>query len=1144
MSDRELAEVLREIDSIYSDLATTIGFIGSTSTIELEKPFSLSDYPSIKTRVDKALRRLAKKLDIAIVNGVRSQWSLANKKNDELCRLVFGDHLDKLTKAQARRYFNNNDAALSAFITRKENGLSLSNKVWNYAEQGRNEIEAALELGIKTGQDAVSMARDLKQYLKYPDKLFRRIRDKEGNLHLSKNALNFHPGQGVYRSSYKNARRLAATENNIAYSTADHKRYTQLDFIVGFRVNLSQNHTCLDSKGVPQPFHDICDELQGDYPKWFKFVGWHPLCRCFTTTILKTPEEVMRDSDGIDRGSVNEVKGMPPQWNDWLDKNRDRIERSEDKGTLPYFLRDNQWAWKEGVELDVPRPKTALLKAEERHAARTEEQIADIKARWHKRETAYDDARRVLHLVDSIPGLAEYWERRPMGEGETLKKLRYRFNTGKFKSYESLRFSAIEVLDLLRDLRKELSVLDNPIEVMKKWGVDAAFNIKQNVERTMARYAHESDKVKAQKYRFEARWIEENRKDTIPTWKEAQEAYIKAAKELEWNLEWAAFKDDLDALARDPMADFALVEEARKYIGKDKAKVKELIGEIGDNIRLTVAKAKFNHLFKHHPKLLVSFADSMELALDPDDAERVLEQAKVFTDAWDEAELRAIKTKKDIPPAMWDEIQAAIDADDYAALSKLVNNAENYVVLKKSRNEIRDILNNNSPLIENYDYKLFAALQDDLLGGTVETLGDIQLHIKQADNIINEFMDANIELLDYGKYDSKSRTFKALLKEGDEAIARDDLRGLKAILRKLKDEKERIENEKAYWAKVNAEWESMNNYVSKVKALNANDPVLDSLISSFEANYNGKKTLRSGRADYQAIMSRLTALGLKVDRRITIDDLKAQLGDKLPKTIEKLDKSIEQYIADGNYGGAAKRNEKEIEEAMFEWLNKYDLGMNVKEKNLELIRKSWFKCQFETGTSGGYQDSVGDLNIEQGDIPSTHGRLRFTHQMFLADEPTTSKHQLKRKEYEKYGNLMNTDIHSSLHHNHGDSYGRVQVRFKRNMVIATWTPADSLGRRWQPTLVTDPKACGFDSRQESSLPIGMQGADFDTLFSKAISCYCELQYHGDLTMDCVESIAFPYDITKKPSILAEAKEWKALGIKVYYLDSNDKLVEL
>ena len=113
----------------------------------------------------------------------------------------------------------------------------------------------------------------------------------------------YHSGQGVYRSSYKNAMRLARTEINMAYREAEYQRWQQLDFVVGFRIHLSNNHTILNSKGEPVPFHDICDELAGDYPKTFKFVGWHPQCRCFVTPILS-------DYDEYNKNRANRLKAI------------------------------------------------------------------------------------------------------------------------------------------------------------------------------------------------------------------------------------------------------------------------------------------------------------------------------------------------------------------------------------------------------------------------------------------------------------------------------------------------------------------------------------------------------------------------------------------------------------------------------------------------------------------------------------------------------------------------------------------------------------------------------------------------------------------------------------------------------------------
>ena len=220
--------------------------------------------------------------------------------------------------------------------------------MWNYTNQFKEEIEAGLDLGIRTGKSADELSRDLRMFLKYPDKLFRMVRDEHGELKLSKNAAAFHPGQGVYRSSYKNARRLAVTECNMAYRSSDHLRWQQMDFVVGIEIEPSDtNH----------PVPDICDDLKGKYPKDFKWTGWHPHCRCHATPILKSEDEVIEDNNRIIRGeevspdSVNTVLGIDhptgqkgqvsdglQRFNSWIEDNR---ERAKGWASMPYFVRDN-----------------------------------------------------------------------------------------------------------------------------------------------------------------------------------------------------------------------------------------------------------------------------------------------------------------------------------------------------------------------------------------------------------------------------------------------------------------------------------------------------------------------------------------------------------------------------------------------------------------------------------------------------------------------------------------------------------------------------------------------------------------------------------------------------------------------------------
>lgn len=343
---RNIATYERQIDQVFQSAAREAAMLASAAgKIKPDKPFSFTDYPATRKRLEKLLSGLKSGITAVIINGINTEWQLSNRKNDELVKTSIGRYWTGKRGAihkirNSKRYFNKNDDARQSFQNRCISGLNLSDRVWRYTEQFKSEIEMGIDIGLRDGLSAEELSRDLRQYLRYPDKLFRRVRDEHGVLHLSKAAKAFHPGHGVYRSSYKNARRLAATETNMAYRTADYVRWQQLDFVVGIEIRLSNNHTL---NGVP--FEDICDFLQGRYPKDFKFTGWHPHCRCHTVTILKTEEEMAEDNrrimngDGTTNDSVNSVRELPKAFTDWAEQNEERAKQGR---SLPYFIRDNK----------------------------------------------------------------------------------------------------------------------------------------------------------------------------------------------------------------------------------------------------------------------------------------------------------------------------------------------------------------------------------------------------------------------------------------------------------------------------------------------------------------------------------------------------------------------------------------------------------------------------------------------------------------------------------------------------------------------------------------------------------------------------------------------------------------------------------
>lgn len=353
---------VREIYRVYMN--RLINLVKGTE-LEDGKPFSFSGY-GYGDEATAIFREMYSRLYQEIRKDVENEWILSNNNNDDLVKSIFGE--SSIRNNHFARFFKRNKEAMDAFFARKtgEEGLSLSQKVWRYTGQFREELENCLDLAIGEGTGANKLASKIQTYLQDPDRFYRRFRvkvgeDENGNTvygrqwkrrvydkesqgykWIDDNPKKFHPGRGVYRSSYRNAQRLARTETNIAYRTADFERWAQLDFIIGYEIKVSKNH----------PHYDICDELAGKYPKSFKWSGWHPNCRCFMIPILaggddiaEMIERIMAGEDG-EVSQMEEITELPGAFSRWIRENEDRMNEAKTKGTLPYFIKDNPSAIK------------------------------------------------------------------------------------------------------------------------------------------------------------------------------------------------------------------------------------------------------------------------------------------------------------------------------------------------------------------------------------------------------------------------------------------------------------------------------------------------------------------------------------------------------------------------------------------------------------------------------------------------------------------------------------------------------------------------------------------------------------------------------------------------------------------------------
>lgn len=336
---RQTEQYTQAVDALFDKATAEIARAAAKGKYDPDKPFSFDDYPSVKAVMQSVTKQLASRITTVIETGSKKQWLFACSKNDGFISSILDT--SKLSKAQLKKMQDQNLDALKTFQGRKVEGMNLSQRIWKYVGQYREQLEAALDAGLGEGRSAAQLSRDVRQNLKDPNRLFRRVRDKRGNLVLSKAARAFHPGRGVYRSSAKNAARLTRSEINMAYRESDYLRWQSLDFVVGFEVKRS-NHE-------PLCKCDICEKLKGRYPKHFKFKGWHPQCMCYAVPILMDEETFdeneLGDLKAALRGTQykrleakNVVVDVPDGFKEWV---REHEEAQANWSSTPYFIKDN-----------------------------------------------------------------------------------------------------------------------------------------------------------------------------------------------------------------------------------------------------------------------------------------------------------------------------------------------------------------------------------------------------------------------------------------------------------------------------------------------------------------------------------------------------------------------------------------------------------------------------------------------------------------------------------------------------------------------------------------------------------------------------------------------------------------------------------
>lgn len=415
----------RKVEGLFSVAVDELLKLAANGKPGEDGTFTFGSGKRLSEKSNRVLRSLYSSVYNEIKGDITAEWEHANTACDELIGAVYGKGLDE--DNHFARWFSRNREAMDAFFKRKDayGGLNLSQRVWRYVGELKTEMEVALSVTLGQGDSASTVSRKVRKYLNNPDDMFRRFRYKEGEdedgnpVYGRKwkrkvidpqtgavtwkdfNPKDYHTGRGVYRSAYRNAMRLTRTETNMAYRASEQDRWRSMDFVLGYRVKRSNNHT--------EP--DICDDLsaanddnesqKGVYPKDFVFKGWHPQCRCFCVPILASRGDFAKMQKAILNGEEPpEPEGIVTEpnakFNEWVKNNTGRIKNAS---TLPYWVKDNREAVKKAMKQEEKAD------GKERKANASTPLSPKEKAR---RSELKDEAKKILHGLEmSNPGFGK-----------------------------------------------------------------------------------------------------------------------------------------------------------------------------------------------------------------------------------------------------------------------------------------------------------------------------------------------------------------------------------------------------------------------------------------------------------------------------------------------------------------------------------------------------------------------------------------------------------------------------------------------------------------------------------------------------------------------------------------------------------------
>ena len=404
----------KRLGRLYSDYVKKLTSLGyGEDVLEDDALFNFDNFPQLKARLNDIFNDYYQNSLLCYKSGITDGVALAYN-HDEMVIGGYSVLTDKAIRV-AR------DTAAATFISNRlktKNGLNLAQIIWNYCQQTKSEFEMAMSNtiadGIKKGSSAEEVGKSIRKYLNDPDMMYRRYhtikvqkngkkkdvvtwrrrRIIDGKVRFVEEPLE-KVGMGIYRSARKNALRVARTEINSAYHKARNERWQNEPFVIGQYIHVSPQHN----------IDDICNDLEGRYPKDYIWISWHAQCICTSDPITIQGDEkkefykrLMAGEDMSNYVSPFAVLTMPEKYNQYIKDNSEAIVKAGMKGKLAWHLQDNTKYWahllspldRKKLGLKAVSSKEAIAEvAKVRHAKRDAKAIQ--KAWTYRRMTIYED---------------------------------------------------------------------------------------------------------------------------------------------------------------------------------------------------------------------------------------------------------------------------------------------------------------------------------------------------------------------------------------------------------------------------------------------------------------------------------------------------------------------------------------------------------------------------------------------------------------------------------------------------------------------------------------------------------------------------------------------------------------------------------